>query len=84
MRKNNYSIDLHGLDSDEALFELDKFINESIMNNNDIIKVIHGKGRGVLKNKIYEYLSESVLVKKYENAGLFDNYGTTVVELIRI
>jgi DNA mismatch repair protein MutS2 len=84
LKNDKYTIDLHGNNVEEALTKLDRFINESIMNNIKEIKVIHGHGKGILKNKIYEFLEQSELVESYIKNSPFLNFGTISVKLIRI
>ncbi|HPP87926.1 MAG TPA: Smr/MutS family protein [bacterium] len=63
------TIDLHGLSGDDAILQLEQFVNDSIMNNIEEIKIIHGKGKGILKKKVIDYLENSELVKDYECGG---------------
>ncbi|HPG30839.1 MAG TPA: Smr/MutS family protein [bacterium] len=80
----NDTIDLHGSCAEDALFELEKFINYSIMNGVDEIKIIHGKGKGIIKEAVKEYLESSALVVSFEFDSVFYGYGTIKARLIRI
>ena len=49
-------IDLRGQLADEAIYQLDKYINEATLAGLDQIRIIHGKGTGALRKAIQEYL----------------------------
>ena len=78
------TLDLHGYNCEEALIEIDRFINGAIMNKIDFIKIIHGKGTGKLKEAVHEYLKNSDLVIDFETNFPFDCFGTTSAALIKI
>jgi DNA mismatch repair protein MutS2 len=50
-------IDLHGLSTDMALAELDDFLHREIMKGERVIKIIHGRGRGKLRDVTREWLT---------------------------
>ncbi len=58
-------INLLGLTVQEALYELDNFIDKAVTDNLEEIKVIHGVGTGKLKSAIAEHL------KKHKNVESF-------------
>lgn len=75
-------LDLRGVTLDEALVEVDRFIDESLMANLNQIYIIHGKGTGVLRNGIQEFLRKH----KHIDSFRLGNYGeggagVTVAEL---
>ncbi|MCD1259315.1 endonuclease MutS2 [Paenibacillus athensensis] len=75
-------LDLRGMNLEEALMEADRFLDESIMSNLGQVYLIHGKGTGVLRTGMQEYLRRHKHVKSYR----YGNYneggvGVTVVEL---
>lgn len=49
-------IKLLGMSLDEALLELDNFISSAIIQNVEEIKIIHGKGQGILRKGIQAFL----------------------------
>ncbi len=76
------SIDLRGMDSEEALFKTDKYLDEAYMAGLNEVTIIHGKGTGVLRNSISDMLKRHPHVKKYR-LGEYGEGGTgvTVAEL---
>lgn len=73
------TIDLHGNDRYSAVLYTKEFINDNIKLGNKLIKVIHGKGEGILKEEIHKYLKKNKQVKAYK-LDVF-NPGTTIIEL---
>ena len=77
----DYTVDLHGYNGDDAVTELE---NELYSSDASSILIIHGKGEGILKQRIRRYLSSCPLAKRVEygeNANLPGGDGVTVVYL---
>lgn len=81
--KSQLTLDLRGCRYEEAEKKLDKFIENSLINNTSSIKVIHGKGTGVLRRCIHEYFDNSshIIDYDYEKINNSTNYGVTVAVL---
>ena len=75
-------IDLRGMASDEAIIELDKYIDSAILSGINQITVIHGKGTGVLRKAVQAFLKGHKAVKTYR-LGVFGEgeAGVTIAEL---
>ncbi|MEO8168705.1 MAG: Smr/MutS family protein, partial [bacterium] len=75
-------LDLRGMSGDEAIPLVDKFIDTAILAGLHRVDVIHGKGTGVLRKKITDFLSTHPAVKSFR-LGEWNEGGTgaTVVEL---
>ena len=67
---------------DEALYELEKYLDQAILAGLNRFRVIHGKGTGTLRLAVQQYLKENPMVKSVfiaeQNEG---GMGATVVEL---
>lgn len=59
------SLDLRGMNVEEGLMELDRFIDHSLRMGISEFTVIHGKGTGVLRTAVREYLKKSKYVKSH-------------------
>ena len=74
--------DVRGMTLDEAILVVDKFIDDAYLTGLHEVTVIHGKGTGVLRTGISEFLRRHPTVKSYR-AGRFGEgeMGVTVVTL---
>ncbi|SJZ84798.1 DNA mismatch repair protein MutS2 [Cetobacterium ceti] len=75
-------VDLRGKLVDEAIHELETYMDRALMSGYNEIYVIHGKGTGALRTGILDYLKTSRYVKTFR-AGSFNEggIGCTVVTL---
>lgn len=75
-------LDLRGESLEEAIFEVDRFLDESFLAGMGQVYIIHGKGTGVLRSGIQEYLRRHSHVKAYRNGNYGEGgIGVTVAEL---
>ncbi|MZL68649.1 endonuclease MutS2 [Bittarella massiliensis (ex Durand et al. 2017)] len=64
-RRAALEIDLRGQSVDEAVMELDGFIDRAVLSGMEQISIIHGKGTGALRAGIHSYL------KRHKNVAGF-------------
>ena len=64
------TIDVRGKRADETESFIQKYIDEAIMLHVSEVSILHGKGNGVLRNIIRNYLSGVPEVKHFEDASL--------------
>lgn len=75
-------INLLGKTVDEAVAELDKYLDDALLSHLNTVRVIHGKGTGALRKGIHEYLRWQKHVKSYHLAEFGEgDAGVTIVEL---
>ncbi|ALL05243.1 DNA mismatch repair protein MutS [Pedobacter sp. PACM 27299] len=60
-------LDLRGMRGENALHEVEKYLDKSIMLGFPFIKIIHGKGDGILRKLIREYLRKYSQVNRVED-----------------
>ena len=73
-------LDLRGKRYEEAMKELDEFIDQALLNNMAQVDIIHGIGTGVIREGVTKYLRRNKHVKSFgyapQNAG---GSGATIV-----
>lgn len=75
-------INLLGKTVDEAVAELDKYLDDALLSHLNTVRVVHGKGTGALRKGIHEYLRRQKHVKSYRLAEFGEgDAGVTIVEL---
>ncbi|MBC8054004.1 MAG: endonuclease MutS2 [Sphingobacteriaceae bacterium] len=63
----NPEIDVRGLRGEEALFEIEKYLDRALMMGFSNLKIIHGKGDGILRKLIRDYLKKYSQVTRIED-----------------
>lgn len=82
MANFNLSIDVRGKRADEAISEVSRYIDEAILLSVKEVYVLHGKGDGILRKIIREYLNTIDQVRNCHDQNLErGGNGITVVEL---
>lgn len=75
-------IDLRGMNADEAIAELETYMDRAMLTGYHEIYIIHGKGTMVLRKKIHEYLRTSKYVTEFKDANQNEGgVGCTIVTL---
>lgn len=75
-------IDVRGMTAEDAIYEIELYLDSAVLNGYNQVYIIHGKGTMVLRKKIIEFLKKSRYVKSYENAMPNEGgLGCTVVYL---
>lgn len=74
-------INLLGKTTDEALSELDKYLDDAYLSHLSSVRVVHGKGTGALRNAVHNFLRRVSYVKSYKLAEYGEgDAGVTIVE----
>lgn len=75
------TLDLRGKRYEEAMTEVDRYVDSALLAGYPMVTIVHGKGTGALRKGITEYLQRNRQVKHFEyaapNAG---GNGATVVQ----
>ena len=75
-------VDVRGLIGDDAIFVVDKFLDDGILSGLVNVRIIHGKGTGALRKVLWDYFRHDKRVKEFR-MGTFGegDSGVTVVTL---
>jgi len=74
-------IDVRGKRAEEALQIVQDFIEEAIVINMGSVKILHGKGDGILRQLIRQYLETVDVIKSFRDESVqFGGSGITIVE----
>ena len=77
----NNRCDLRGKTAEEALDELDLFVDRAIMDGLAEATIIHGKGTGVLRSTVQQYLRKNKRIKSFRLGKYGEGEdGVTIVE----
>ncbi len=75
-------IDLRGMDSIEAIAVMERYIDEAMRSNLQSVRIIHGKGTGVLRAAVQQSLKRNKFVKKFRLGQYGEGEdGVTIAEL---
>ncbi len=72
-------LDLHGYDRTGAAAMTKMFIDENLRVDNKKIVIVHGKGEGIVRSAIHEYLKTDKRVLEFKTNNYND--GETIVDL---
>jgi DNA mismatch repair protein MutS2 len=58
-------LDLRGMDTVDAVIVLERFMDEAMRSNLSIVRIIHGKGTGAVRNAVHQSLKKNKHIKNY-------------------
>jgi len=74
-------IKLIGLNSDEAIARLDKYLDDAYIAHLPSVRIVHGKGTGALRNAVHTHLKRLNYIKSYKLAEFGEgDAGVTIAE----
>lgn len=77
----NAEINLLGKTVDEAVAELDKYLDDAYLAHLSPVRIVHGKGTGALRNGIHQYLRRQKHIKSFRLGAFGEgDAGVTIVE----
>jgi DNA mismatch repair protein MutS2 len=75
-------IDIRGVRGEEAINQVRDFLDNALMVQHSNLRILHGKGNGILRQLVREYLSTMNIVKSYRDENIdLGGSGITVVEM---
>lgn len=74
-------LNLLGKTVDEAIAELDKYLDDAYLSHLSPVRIVHGKGTGALRAGVHNYLKRQKHVKSYRLGAFGEgDAGVTIVE----
>lgn len=58
-------LNLLGMTTDEAIVELDKYLDDAYLAHLSPVRIVHGKGTGALRKAVHQYLRRQKHVASY-------------------
>ena len=75
-------LDLRGYRYEEALIELDQYLDQAVLSNYEQVYIIHGKGTGALQKGVQQHLKKHKSVSNFRGGMPSEGgFGVTVAEL---
>ncbi len=65
----SYELNIIGKRYEEAMLLVDKFLDDALVNNYSMVRIIHGIGTGVLRNGVKKMLEKNKNVVSYRDGG---------------
>lgn len=65
----SYELNIIGKRYEEAMLLVDKFLDDALVNNYSMVRIIHGMGTGVLRNGVRKMLDKHKYVVSYRDGG---------------
>jgi DNA mismatch repair protein MutS2 len=62
-------LDLRGMRADEAVAELERFVDRAVLSGRESLEVVHGKGTGALRGAVHEFLERCPSVQDFAVAN---------------
>ncbi len=82
MSNFNFNVDIRGKRAEEALQALDSIMDDAIMLGHSELRIVHGKGDGILRNLTRTHLKTYKQVKRFEDEHADrGGHGVTIVKL---
>ncbi|MCR5191398.1 MAG: Smr/MutS family protein, partial [Bacteroidales bacterium] len=78
----NLELDIRGMRAQEAIDELEHYIDDALLLQIHEVRIIHGKGDGILRKVVREFLAKNSDVRSFRDEAMErGGYGATVVEM---
>ena len=75
-------LNLLGLTTDDAIYKLDKYLDEARVSHLQSVRIVHGKGTGALRNAVHQYLRKQKGIKSFRLGDFGEgDAGVTIITL---
>lgn len=82
MMEAKSELDVRGFTGDDAIFMVDKYLDDALLSSLPSVRIIHGKGTGALRKALWNYFKQDKRISSYR-LGTFGegDAGVTVITL---
>lgn len=70
-----FETDLHAMDVLDAKHSVEQLLNEAFMAGERVVKIVHGRGTGKLREAVHAHLKGNPLVEYYRDAQALHSVG---------
>ena len=75
-------VDVRGFEADDAVRMVERFLEDASMTGAPAVRIIHGKGKGILREQMKRFLARNSLVKEFRLGEIGEGgTGVTIVTL---
>jgi DNA mismatch repair protein MutS2 len=75
-------VDVRGYEAEEAIAIVERFLEDAAMGGLERARIIHGKGKGILRERMKQWLKQNTLVKEFRLGEIQEGgTGVTIVTL---
>ena len=75
-------LNIIGKNVDEGLYELEYYLGKAKAKGYETVRIVHGKGEGILRKAVQDYLKKSKYVASFRNGGYGEgDMGVTIVTM---
>ncbi|MCX7835744.1 MAG: endonuclease MutS2 [bacterium] len=79
----SFQLDIRGLNREEAIEEIERFLADAVADGWSTVEIIHGKGMGVLREATAEVLKRSPLVKEWRLGLIGEGSGGATIVVLK-
>jgi DNA mismatch repair protein MutS2 len=77
-------LNLIGMNSADAIAELDKYLDSAYVSHLPSVRIVHGKGSGILRKAVHDHLKSAPYVKSFKLGEFGEgDSGVTIVTFIK-
>jgi len=75
-------VDVRGFETDDAVRTVERFLEDAAVGGHQTVRIIHGKGKGILREQMKRFLAHNGLVKEFRLGEMGEGgTGVTIVTL---
>ena len=75
-------VDVRGYEADDAVRAVERFLEDAAVGGRQTVRIIHGKGKGILREEMKRFLAHNQLVKEFRLGEMREGgSGVTIVTL---